>query len=86
MSIPDIREEVVRPERVRIRYLDRNLEEQEIEIGDVLARVIQHELDHLHGILFVDHISPFRRRLLRRRLRDMSKGMVEADYMLYTAA
>ncbi len=86
LSIPDIREFVVRPERIRLTYLDRNFERREIEVREMLARVIQHEIDHLHGVLFIDHISPFRRRLLRRKLRDMSKGDVEADYELYTAA
>ena len=51
----------------------------------MLARVIQHEYDHLEGILFVDHITPFRRRLLRRRLRDMARGLVEAEYPIVTA-
>lgn len=86
LSIPDIREMVVRPERVRLRYRDRNFELQEIEVRDLLARVIQHEYDHLEGVLFVDRISSFRRRLLRRRLRDMARGEVEADYPLYSKA
>lgn len=80
LSIPDIRELVVRPNRILIRYLNREFEPAELEIGGMLARVIQHEYDHLEGILFVDHISPFRRRLLRRRLRDMTQGEVEAEY------
>lgn len=83
LSIPDIREEVIRAERVRVRYLDRRFNQREIEVGSVLARVIQHEIDHLDGVLFIDHISPFRRRLLRRRLRDITKGEVEADYALH---
>jgi peptide deformylase len=86
LSIPDIREIVIRPERIRLRYLDRTFTPQEIEVGDLLARVIQHEYDHLEGILFVDHISAFRRRLLRRRLRDMARGEVEADYPLFSRA
>ena len=86
LSIPDIREHVARPERVRVRYLDREFTEHEIEVGDVLARVIQHELDHLDGVLFIDHISPLRRRLLRRKLRDITKGDVEADYALHMPA
>lgn len=85
LSIPDIRELVVRPERIRINYLDREFVAQELEVGDVLARVIQHEFDHLEGVLFIDHISAFRRRLLRRRLRDMARGDVEADYPLFTS-
>ncbi len=84
LSIPDIRELVVRPDRIRLRYLDRDFKPRKIEIGEVLARVIQHEFDHLEGVLFVDHISALRRRLLRRRLREMAKGDVEADYLLHT--
>lgn len=86
LSIPDIREEVIRPESIRVGYLDRHFNEQELHVDDILARVIQHELDHLHGVLFIDHISPFRRRLLRRRLRDITKGEVEADYVLHPPA
>ncbi len=82
LSIPDLRELVVRPMRIRLRYLDRHFEEQEMEVGSLMARVIQHEYDHLDGILFVDLISPFRRGLLRRRLREMARGNVEADYPL----
>ncbi|MFQ5571396.1 MAG: peptide deformylase [Rhodothermales bacterium] len=82
LSIPDLRELVIRPEGIRIAYLDRRFERQEIEVGSLLARVIQHEYDHLDGILFIDHISPFRRRLLKRRLREMARGNVEADYPL----
>lgn len=82
LSIPDIRELVSRPERIRIEYLDRNLVSKSEEIGGILARVIQHEYDHLEGILFIDRITPFRRRLLRRRLREMSRGEVEAEYPL----
>ena len=78
-------EDVWRPERIRIRFLDRDFRPQELRIGGMLARVIQHEYDHLEGILFVDHITPFRRRLLRRRLRDMARGLVEAEYPIVTA-
>jgi peptide deformylase len=86
LSIPDIREIVVRPERIRLTSLDRSFQPQEIEMGEKLARVIQHEIDHLDGVLFVDHISAFRRRLLRRKLRDMARGEVEADYVLFTSS
>ena len=84
LSIPEVREAVTRPERIRMRYLDRNLEEQEIETGSVLARVLQHERDHLDGVLFTDYLSSFRKRLLRRPLREMVNGEVEADYPLVT--
>lgn len=84
LSIPEVREAVTRPERIRMRYLDRNFEEQEIETGSVLARVLQHETDHLDGVLFTDYLSSFRKRLLRRPLREMVNGEVEADYPLVT--
>ncbi len=82
LSIPEVREPVTRPERVRIRYRDRNLDERELETGSVLARVVQHEYDHLEGVLFTDYLSSFRKRLLRRSLRQMTKGEIEADYPL----
>lgn len=82
LSIPDIRENVVRPDHIRVRFLDRSLEPHEVEASGMLARVVQHEFDHLNGILFIDHISPLRRRLLKRRLREMAQGRVEADYPL----
>ncbi len=85
LSIPDIREDVWRPTKIHITYLDRDFQPRSLEVEGMLARVIQHEYDHLEGILFVDHITPFRRRLLRRRLRDMARGLVEADYPLVTA-
>lgn len=80
LSIPELREPVVRPERVRLRYLDRDFVPHEREVGDFLARVIQHEYDHLEGILFIDRISALRRKLLQRRLRDIANGEVETDY------
>jgi peptide deformylase len=82
LSIPEVREPVTRPERVRMRYQDRNFDEQELETGSVLARVVQHEYDHLEGVLFTDYLSSFRKRLLRRSLRQMTKGEIEADYPL----
>ena len=84
LSIPDVREAVTRPERVEVRYLDRDFDEQSIEVGSMLARVIQHEYDHLDGVLFTDHLSAFRQRLLRRTLKRMARGDVEADYPLAT--
>jgi peptide deformylase len=82
LSIPEVREVVSRPTRVRMRYRDRNFDEQEMEAGSVLARVMQHEYDHLDGVLFTDYLSSFRKRLLRRSLREMTEGNVEADYPL----
>ena len=82
LSIPDIREYVIRPEGIRLRFLDRNFEQHDIAADGMLARVIQHEFDHLEGILFLDHLSAFKKRLLKRRLSEMKKGNVEADYPL----
>jgi peptide deformylase len=85
LSIPDIREDVTRPDEVSIRYLDRDFEPQEIRAHGLLARVVQHELDHLDGVLFIDRVSPIRKRLLQRRLKRMATGEVEADYPIVKA-
>ena len=84
LSIPDLRENVRRPVAIRIAYRDADFVPHEIEVDGLLARVIQHEYDHLEGILFVDRISSFRRKMLGRRLREMARGNVEADYPLAT--
>src|SRR5690606_36179761 len=82
LSIPDVSEFVARPERVRLRFLDRHFQPHEVDADDLLARVVQHELDHLDGVLFIDYLSPLRKRMLKRRLRDMAEGLVDADYPL----
>ena len=84
LSIPEVREVVPRPQRIRLRYQDRELNDREIEVGSILARVMQHEFDHLEGILFTDYLSSFRRRLLRRSLRKIAGGEVDTDYPLIT--
>jgi peptide deformylase len=85
LSIPDLREDVVRPDVLTIRFSDREFTEREIRAHGLLARVVQHELDHLDGVLFVDRVSPLRKRLLQRRLRRMAEGDVEADYPIVPA-
>lgn len=80
LSIPGIREEISRPAAVSLRYRNRAFEPCEISVDETLARVIQHEYDHLEGVLFLDKLSAFRRRLLRRKLRDMSEGKADAEY------
>ena len=82
LSIPDVREMVIRPDSIQMWYLDRDFEPHHIKVGGLLARVIQHEYDHLEGVLFIDLITPFRRSLIRRRLREMTRGNVEADYLV----
>lgn len=80
LSIPDVREGVKRPERITVRFHDASMELQELTADGMLARVIQHETDHLNGILFVEHLSAAKRTFLKNRLRKISKGDVDIDY------
>ena len=73
LSIPDVRETVVRPEAIKLRYQDLDGKEQIIEADGLLARVLQHEIDHTNGILFVDHLSPVRRLKHSGRLKQLAK-------------
>ena len=82
LSIPGIRENVSRNEKLRIHYFDENWEEHEEEYDGMKARIIQHEYDHLEGILFTDHISSFKKRLLKGKLANISKGNVPVDYRM----
>lgn len=82
LSIPDVREVVYRPERVRMTWTDLDGAAHDDTLAGLLARVAQHELDHLDGVLFTDHLSAFKRKMLGRRLRAISKGEVTADYPL----
>jgi len=83
LSIPDIHEEVFRPDVVVVKYLDRDFSAQTFECSGMLARVIQHECDHLDGVLFLDHITPLRRRLLKRRLKEITAGEIDTDYPVF---
>lgn len=85
LSIPEIRENVIRPEAIEIEYLDRTFTPSRLQASGLLARVTQHELDHLNGVLFIDRLSLLKRRLLKRRLREMSRGEVTAEYPIVTA-
>jgi peptide deformylase len=80
LSIPDIREEVERPELVRVRFKDLDFKDHEIEAGGILSRVILHELDHLNGVLFIDRLGAVKRKLLRGRLNKIRRGEYEAAY------
>ena len=73
LSVPDIREEVIRPEWIRLRYQDIKGQEQELETDGLLARVLQHEIDHLNGILFVDRVSAARKSLLKNSLKKLAR-------------
>lgn len=82
LSIPGIREDVVRESDIVIRYLDRDFKEHEKTFTGVNARVILHEYDHIEGILFTDHIKPLRKRLLKRQLTNITKGKVKSKYKM----
>lgn len=82
LSIPDIREDVTRPSVIRLRYLDENFKERVEEFSGLAARIIQHEYDHIEGVLFTDKLSPLKKRLIKGRLDKISKGMVESDYRM----
>ena len=82
MSIPGIRADVYRPEQVRIKYLDENFVEH-IEVYDgINARVIQHEYDHIDGILFTDLVGPLKKRRLKKKLEDVKIGKLRGDYKM----
>ncbi len=80
LSIPHLREEVNRENRIRITYYDENWEFHDEVYEGYRARIIQHEYDHLDGILFTDKLNPLRRRLIKSKLNAISKGRFEADY------
>jgi peptide deformylase len=86
LSIPHIREEVRRESHLRIRYFDEKWEYHDDIFDGYKARIIQHEYDHLDGILFTDKINPLKKQLIRGKLLDISKGKFEADYktIVYT--
>ena len=74
LSLPGIREDVLRPTIVKMRYLDENFEEHDETFTGFAARVIQHEYDHLDGLLFVDHLAQLRKRLVKSKLDKIAKG------------
>jgi peptide deformylase len=82
LSLPNLREEVMRPTHVRIEYYDEHWDLKEEVYEGIQARVIQHEYDHLDGILFTDKVTPLRRKLLNGRLNAISKGKVDCDYKI----
>lgn len=84
LSIPDIRAEIIRPEKLTIEYYDENWNLVEEEFSGMTARVIQHEYDHLEGILFIDYLKGLKKQLVKSKLVEISKGKVATDYrMLY---
>jgi len=80
LSVPKIHENVLRKNRIRIQYLDENLQPQDEVYEGFKARVIQHEYDHLEGVLFVDRISGIRKQMIRSKLNRIIKGDVDCSY------
>ena len=82
LSIPDIREDVKRKPEITINYLDEDFQEHTETFDGLLARVIQHEYDHIEGVLFTDKLSTLKKRLLKSRLEKISKGKITVDYRM----
>lgn len=85
LSIPNIRENVSRRAKLRIRYFDEHWNEFTETFDGMKARIIQHEYDHLQGKLFIDYLTPLKRKLLKGKLTDISKGEVETEYRIAAA-
>lgn len=82
LSIPKVREDIYRAEEVTLEYQDENFVKYIKTFNGITARVILHEYDHIDGKLFIDHISPLKRKLLKRKLDDIMKGNVKVDYKM----
>lgn len=82
LSVPDIREDVYRKPNIKITYMDEAFNEHTEEYSGVAARIIQHEYDHLEGVLFVERLAPLKKMLLKRKLTDITKGNIKIDYRM----
>ncbi len=82
LSIPDVREDVFRQPKIKIQYQDENFETHVEEYDGLIARVIQHEYDHIEGVLFTDKLSSFKKRLIKGKLTNISKGKIRIDYKM----
>lgn len=80
LSIPGVSEKVTRPTRIHVRYLDEDLVEHDEWVDGYLARVMQHEFDHLEGVMFIDRISPLRKNLVSGKLKNIIKGKFRCSY------
>lgn len=84
LSIPKIREDVIRPGEVVLDYMDENFQQKTTKFIGLTARIIQHEYDHIEGRLFIDYLKPLRRKMLSGKLNDITKGKLKMDYkMMY---
>ncbi len=82
LSIPDVRGEVERKPQIKLRYLDADFSEHIRIFDGIHARVIQHEYDHIDGVLFIDHLKPLKKRLINRKLDNIKKGKIDSDYRM----
>jgi len=82
LSIPNIREDISRREMITIRYYDESFEEIELTLKGLAARIVQHEYDHIEGVLFIDKLSPLKKKLLKGKLNDISKGKIKTEYKM----
>jgi peptide deformylase len=82
LSIPKVREDVSRAATVKLRYQDEHFNEHEAEFDGITARVILHEYDHIEGKLFIDYLPPLKKRLIKKKLEDISVGKVRVDYRM----
>ncbi len=85
LSLPAIHEKVVRPTGIRIRYVDEDFRPHVEELSGFAARVVQHEYDHIDGKLFIDHIAPIRKQLIKGKLQNIIKGKVRTSYRVVAA-
>ena len=82
LSIPNIREDISRKAQITIQFLDENFNQQTLSLDGLPARVVQHEYDHIEGGLFTDKLSPLKKRLLKRKLSDITKANIKPDYKM----
>jgi len=82
LSIPKVREDIHRQRQIRLRYMDENFVEHEADFHGITARVIQHEYDHIEGKLFIDYLSQLKKRLIKKKLDDITSGKVKTDYRM----
>ena len=82
LSIPGIREDVMRKPEIEIEYFDENFELKTEKLKGLAARIVQHEYDHIEAVLFIDHLKPLKKKLLKRKLEAINKGNVSPDYRM----
>ena len=82
LSIPNIREDITRKEKITIKYYDESFKEIELTLEGLAARIVQHEYDHIEGVLFTDKLSSLKKKLIRGKLNDISNGKIQTEYKM----